>query len=121
MGDYFIKKYMLKDVLQLETKTRVCLSGFVTNIKNRPKYFSFTLDDNTGVISCILFRNENIKVNIEVGSMISITGEYEIDNYYADNFKKVKVYKYSILNSINELHYEHLSFFLQEKLEKESK
>lgn len=101
MGDYFVKKYMLKDLTKLDTKTRASISGIVTNIKNGPKYVKFTLDDNTGIITCILFKPDSVTLDFDLASMVTVIGEYEIDDYYAEKLKKLKVYRYQVHASVN--------------------
>ncbi len=90
----FLKKYrdliFIKDLFFLNKKKIIKIFGLITNIKfiftkNRDKICLINLDDNTGIIEVLIFKNIYIKYSliIDINNVIIINGYLmnNINNY----------------------------------------
>jgi hypothetical protein len=116
MTDYY-KQFFIKDLDSLKKKTKVLVSGIVLDIKYKEKLVIFNLDDSTGIIECILFKPADKKVEIQVGYMLTISGDFDIEEYHNEINQKIIVQNYSILEDVNQELLFYLSTFAENSLE----
>lgn len=101
MTEYY-KQYFLKDLCPLTKKTKVLVTGVVIDMKIKEKLAIFSLDDTTGIIECILFKPADKKLDIQIGSILTISGDFEIEEYHKETNLKITVSSYSVLEDVNQ-------------------
>ena len=112
LNDYY-RRTFIKD-LKLEAKyNKVCVTGVILSYKVKDKVILFTIDDNTGTILCLHFKNSQDKNEFFVGTLVTVFGEYEVNKYLNDVEYRVKVQKYSILEDVSEELFSYLETFVE--------
>lgn len=58
--------------------TDITVVGEVVNCRSRNGHLFFTLEDDYASIGCIMFGGANMKINVENGQMVQVTGDVRV-------------------------------------------
>ena len=78
------------------------INGIVTRIFTKEKLVSFTLDDSTATVECVLLKSSIAPCEFKIGMMLMVLAEVS-EHYYQNEWHfQLKIMRYSIIADVNE-------------------